>query len=109
LPHQWFLGDEIPVEGARFPERIAPVIEFQGAAVLDALARIEGSDGTPQHLSRDAEPPCTCQQLKMDPGPAERARPGKPPNSDRQRDGVLIEDRRVPITGWPKRVGSTIG
>jgi hypothetical protein len=40
-------GDEIPVEGARFPELIAPVIELQGAAVLDALVRIERSDGTP--------------------------------------------------------------
>jgi hypothetical protein len=69
-------GHEIPVKGAGFPERIAAIVELQGATILNALPRVERSHRAAEHVRRDTQTARACQQLKMDPraGP-ERTRP----------------------------------
>jgi hypothetical protein len=113
---RFFDGDKIPVEGTCFPQRVAPTFKPQSSAILDALARIEGGDGAPQHVRRDAQPPGAGQQLKVDPGAGpERAR-----SLDEGTARAQIDERHG--VAWPEdrlracdhrmaeaRVGSTIG
>jgi hypothetical protein len=111
-----FDGEKIPVKGASFPQGVAPTFEPQGPTVLDALPRIEGGNGTSQHLGGDAQPPRARQQLQvhagsrperagpLDEGPAgaqidERHRIAGPENRLCARDHRLAE----------ARVGSTVG
>jgi hypothetical protein len=61
-------GHQIPVKGAVFPERLAPVIEFDRAAILNALTRIERRHSTSQHMRGDTEPPGSCEELQVNAG-----------------------------------------
>jgi hypothetical protein len=65
---RWFSnGHEIPVKGAGFPERIAAIVELQGATILNALARIERGYRAAEHVRCDTQPAGAGLQLEMNP------------------------------------------
>ncbi len=61
-------GHAVPVEGCRFPHRIAAVIELQGAAILHALRGIERGHRTPQDVRRERDTARAVEKLKEDTG-----------------------------------------